>query len=335
MIHQFLGPYGDTFWAQPLTTPVSASGTTTAINDTAPTNHQWNLSVVEVLPPGGPADTIAPTVSMTAPADTATLSGSAPVSATATDNVGVAGVQFLLDGVNLGAEDMASPFSMTWNTAATANGLHTVAAVARDAAGNRTTAAAVMVTVSNVDATAPTVSVTAPANNATVAGTNVAVTANATDNVGVTSVQLLLDGVTLGPVLTSIPYTFSWNTTGAAEGNHLLSAIARDAANNSTTAAAITVNVANTDTTAPNVSVSAPSQQCNRCRCECHRYGERNRQHRRRECAAPVDGANLGSPMTRSAVYENVEHHRTRRWASHSDSVRPGCRRQSGDFHRH
>ena len=160
MVHQFLGPYGDTFWVQRLTAAVPASGTSTALSDTAPTNHQWNLSVVEVLPPAGPADTTAPTVSMTAPADTATVSGSVAVSATATDNVGVVGVQFLLDGVNLGAEDTASPFSTTWNTAATANGAHTVSAVARDAAGNRTTSAAVLVTVNNVDTTAPTVSVT-------------------------------------------------------------------------------------------------------------------------------------------------------------------------------
>ena len=32
------------------------------------------------------------------------------------DNVGVVGVQFLLDGVNLGAEDVAAPYSVSWNT---------------------------------------------------------------------------------------------------------------------------------------------------------------------------------------------------------------------------
>ena len=49
--------------------------------------------------------------------------------------------QFLLDGVNLNAEDTASPYSTTWNTTATTNGPHTVSARARDAAGNIATAA--------------------------------------------------------------------------------------------------------------------------------------------------------------------------------------------------
>ena len=44
---------------------------------------------------------------MTAPAAGATVSGTVSVSATASDNVGVVGVQFLLDGANLGAETPA------------------------------------------------------------------------------------------------------------------------------------------------------------------------------------------------------------------------------------
>ncbi len=71
------------------------------------------------------------------------------------DNVGVVGVQFLLDGANLGAEDTTSPYSVSWNTATAAIGSHTLTARARDAAGNTTTSAAVTVTVP--DTTAPTV----------------------------------------------------------------------------------------------------------------------------------------------------------------------------------
>ena len=47
-------------------------------------------------------DTTPPTVSMSAPADNATVSGAVTLSASASDNVGVAGVQFKLDGANLG-----------------------------------------------------------------------------------------------------------------------------------------------------------------------------------------------------------------------------------------
>jgi hypothetical protein len=72
------------------------------------------------------------------------------VGANANDNVGVVGVQFLLDGVNLGAEVAVGPsYSVSWNTVLATNGAHTLSARARDAAGNQTTSATVSVTVSN------------------------------------------------------------------------------------------------------------------------------------------------------------------------------------------
>src|ERR1700730_3044429 len=61
-------------------------------------------------------DTTPPTVSLTAPAANATVSGATMVSATASDNVSVAGVQFRLDGAPLGAEDVAAPYAITWTT---------------------------------------------------------------------------------------------------------------------------------------------------------------------------------------------------------------------------
>jgi hypothetical protein len=104
-----------------------------------------------------PPDTTAPTASMTAPANGTFLPSTAvTVTANAADNAGVVGVQFTLDGANLGAEDTTSPFSTSWNTSTAANGSHTLAAVARDAAGNRTTSLPVTVT---VDKNAPAVSI--------------------------------------------------------------------------------------------------------------------------------------------------------------------------------
>ena len=86
----------------------------------------------------------------TAPANGATVSGSAvQVAANASDNVGVEGVQFKLDGANLGSEVTSPPYSLSWNTGTAANGSHTLTAVARDAAGNTTTSGSVSVTVSN------------------------------------------------------------------------------------------------------------------------------------------------------------------------------------------
>lgn len=104
----------------------------------------------------GPSDTIPPTVSLTAPANGSTVSGaSVSVSANASDNVGVAGVQFRLDGANLGNEDVTSPYSIIWNTTSASNGSHSLIAIARDAAWNQTTSSSITVTVNNIDTTPP------------------------------------------------------------------------------------------------------------------------------------------------------------------------------------
>ena len=94
------------------------------------------------------ADTTTPTVSISSPADSSIVSGTISVSADASDNAGVVGVQFKLDGYNLGAEDTSSPYSVSWDTTTAINTSHTLAAVARDAAGNHTTST-VSVTVNN------------------------------------------------------------------------------------------------------------------------------------------------------------------------------------------
>jgi hypothetical protein len=71
------------------------------------------------------------------------------VTATAADNVGVVGVQFQVDGVNIGPEDTGNPYSASWDTTAAGNGSPTLTAIARDAAGNKTTSSGVTVTVTN------------------------------------------------------------------------------------------------------------------------------------------------------------------------------------------
>jgi len=96
-----------------------------------------------------PPDTTPPAVSITAPAAEAIVSGTITVSASATDNVGVVGVQFQLGGVNLGAELTAAPYVLSWDTTSISKGTLTLTAVARDAAGNTATAPAVSVTVLN------------------------------------------------------------------------------------------------------------------------------------------------------------------------------------------
>jgi hypothetical protein len=86
--------------------------------------------------------------------------------------------------------------------------------------------------------------ITSPGNNSTVTGA-VTLTATASDNAGVISVQFKLDGANLAAPLTQAPYSMSWNSTGAGNGPHTLTAVARDAAGNSGTSAAVAVTVNN------------------------------------------------------------------------------------------
>src|SRR5207244_4411527 len=178
--------------------------------------------------------------------------GTVTISASAADNIGVAGVRFFVDGTPIGAEDTSAPYAVAWNTASVADGSHPLTVVARDAAGNTTTSAAVSVT---VDKTPPTVAITSPSAGTAVKGT-ITVSASAADNIGVAGVQFLVDGAPLGAENTSAPYAVAWNTAGVADGSHTLTAIARDAAGNTVTSAAVNVTV---DKTPPTVAITSPS----------------------------------------------------------------------------
>src|SRR6266576_2530068 len=210
---------------------------------------------------GPPPDTTRPSVGITSPANGSTVSNTITVTANASDNVGVVGVQFRVDGGNVGAEDTAAPYSASFNTTAVSNGSHTLTAVARDAAGNRTTSGPVTVNVSNgppPDTTPPSVGITSPANGSTLSNT-ITVTADASDNVGVAGVQFRVDGANVGAEDTAAPYSASFNTTAVSNGSHTLTAVARDAAGNRTTSASVTVIVSNGSATVTRVEEDNPA----------------------------------------------------------------------------
>jgi hypothetical protein len=167
--------------------------------------------------------------------------GEVALVATAVDDVTVAGVQFALDGVNLGAEDTAAPYELTWNSNTVPNGAHTLTAIARDAAGNQRTSA-VDVTIAN-DTTAPAVAMTNPQADATVNGT-ITLDASASDDDGVAGVQFTLDGVSIGTERTDAPFTLEWDSATVPNGVHVLAATARDTSGNQRSATE-TVIVAN------------------------------------------------------------------------------------------
>ncbi len=84
-------------------------------------------------PPGG--DTVPPTVGFIRPTGGDSLTGTIVVEASASDNVALNRVQFLLDGANLGTPDYSSPWTISWNTDLHPDGVHTLSAVAYDNAG--------------------------------------------------------------------------------------------------------------------------------------------------------------------------------------------------------
>ena len=155
-------------------------------------------------------------VTVTSPASGSTVGATITVSANANPAVMVRGVQFTLNGANLGAEDTTAPYATSWNTTTVSNGSHTLRAVARDALGLRFTSDPVVVTVFN-DTTPPTVAIISPSSGSTVSG-SITVSANASDNVGVAGVQFQLDGAPLGTEDTTAPYSATWDTSAAAPG---------------------------------------------------------------------------------------------------------------------
>ena len=92
-----------------------------------------------------------PQVSITSPAGGAQLSNTVTITATASDNVAVAGVQFFVDNVAIGTEATATPHSVNWDTRSITNGTHTLTARARDTAGNIGTSSGIAVNVSNTN----------------------------------------------------------------------------------------------------------------------------------------------------------------------------------------
>jgi hypothetical protein len=104
----------------------------------------------------------------------------------------------------------------------------------------------------------PSISITSPASGSTLSA-SVTISANASAPAGVASVQFKLDGASLGAALTSAAYSVSWNTTGAANGSHTLTAVVIDMAGNAATSAGVVVTVNNNVSPPPTISVTSPT----------------------------------------------------------------------------
>jgi peptidoglycan/xylan/chitin deacetylase (PgdA/CDA1 family) len=249
--------YSATWDSTPASTPpvvaITAQATDRAGNTTL---SKGILVTVSNIPP---TDTTPPTVSLTAPAANATISGNVSVTASASDDVAVQHVDFLLDGELLSTA-LASPYSTSWDTSTATEGAHSLTARASDTSGNATTSAAVSVT---VDRTAPTVSVSAPLAAADVSG-SVSLQATATDNEGLAQVEFFVNGTSVGVVVGAGPYSLNWDSTALANGAATVTATATDNDGNATTSAGVAITVDNqgADTTPPVTTVACNAASC-------------------------------------------------------------------------
>lgn len=211
--------------------------------------------------PATPTDSEAPSLAITNPkgGESYYTGASISASATASDNVGVKQVNFYLNG-SIKCTDTSAPYSCAL-TAPSSTGSATISVKAMDASGNITSKSASVSIIAppNTDTTPPSVTISSPASGSSYeVGSTVAVTVSASDNVGVTSVQVWHESYWHTATKTSSGYTYSFKMT---EGSTQIRAMAKDSSGNQgfSDFTYLTVKSATpTDTTAPSVSLTSP-----------------------------------------------------------------------------
>ena len=189
-----------------------------------------------------PAPNQPPTVTLTAPANSATYTAPADISLTASagDADGtITRVEFYNDATLLNT-DTASPYAFTW--AAVPAGTYGIRAVAYDDSGATVSSATATVTVNPPANKPPVVTLTQPANGASyVAPADVTLAASASDPDGTIARVEFYSGTSLLNSDTTAPYSFNWPSVPA--GTYSLTAIAYDNASAQATSAVVTITV--------------------------------------------------------------------------------------------
>jgi chitinase len=204
-------------------------------------------------------DSTPPSVSLTSPGNSATVSETVAIKAGADDNIGVARVEFYANGGLISASNVA-PYSCNWDTKSESNGNYILSAKAYDAAGNVGLSSNISVTVNNTvaDTTAPTVTAFATPSVATSQTVSIT-TFTASDNIGVMGYLITESSTPPSPSasgwVSSAPSSYS----AASAGSHTLYPWAKDAAGNVSAihGSPITIVISLPDTTAPTVTAFA------------------------------------------------------------------------------
>lgn len=189
----------------------------------------------------GSVDRTPPVATIQSPADGAVVSGTVPVILSAADNIGVVRVELWIDGVPYG-QVAASSASFGWDSTLVSDGSHSIEARAYDAAdlsGSR----GITVQVRNsatADTLAPLTSISSPSNGSRISSKSVKVVVGASDNVGVTRVELFVNGRLQGTANT-VPASFNWSTGKLPAGAQSLQSFAYDAAGNMGASPVVTV----------------------------------------------------------------------------------------------
>lgn len=201
------------------------------------------------------ADTTAPTITLVSPLDGATLNGTASLSATASDDVGVAAVSFKIDGLELSSDDN-EPYEASWDTTSLLNGNYVLSALAIDAAGNAAEVSAGVYVENDDGAPASSINMINPVDGSTICGD---VNVEAAVSLSGATVVFSLDGTDLATDSTE-PYTWAWNTQSTSNGTHYVRATAT-ASDGLAAQSTITVDVENSGESCdnlPSVSFTAP-----------------------------------------------------------------------------
>ena len=233
----------------------------TACGGGADSNTDTNTAATGGSTPITPADTTAPSVTISGPTSASSYSTSSAtlsLSGSASDNVGVTQVTW---SNSRGGSGTASG-TTSWNTGSISlqGGSNTLTVTARDAAGNTRTDSLVVTysTTTPGDTTAPSVTISSPTSSATYTTSSgtLSLGGSASDNVGVT--QISWSNNRGGSGTASGTTSWSVGSITLQSGSNVITVTARDAANNlNTDVLTVTYNVA--DTTNPTVTINSPT----------------------------------------------------------------------------